>query len=224
VSGQHPVRPLHCSLTYDRCCRPIRFDGASQHRDIVRWSGCQASRRLIQEREAPYLPRLLVTMTIALLILIACLSDAVLAQRNSPNKPDPTLTPGATLEVTRQELCGSAYRSPARVIPITLKRRIFDRYGLSPYAVGYNVDHLIPVRLGGSNSPNNLWPQPLSGEWNYHMKNRLERRLYKMVCSQTITLETAQQELARDWVSAYKKYITNSRPGPPGSPAQGSLR
>lgn len=159
-------------------------------------------------------------MKFALLFLIACLSDAALAQRNSPNLPDPALTPGATLEVARQELCGSEYRSPARVIPITLKRRIFDRYGLSPLAVGYNVDHLIPVRLGGSNSPNNLWPQPLSGEWNYHMKNRLERRLYKMVCSQTIALETAQQELARDWVSAYKKYITNARPGPSRSQAQ----
>ncbi|HSE38146.1 MAG TPA: HNH endonuclease [Blastocatellia bacterium] len=159
-------------------------------------------------------------MKIALLLLITCLSDAALAQRNSSNLPDPTLTPGATLKVTRQELCGPEYRSPARNIPIALKGRIFDRYGMDPRSVGYNVDHLIPVRLGGSNSLNNLWPQPLSGEWNYHMKNRLERRLYKMVCSQTIALETAQQELARDWVSAYKKYITNSRPGPSRSPAQ----
>jgi hypothetical protein len=167
---------------------------------------------------------MLATMKIACLFLIVCLSDSALAQRNSPNLPDPTLTPGATLEVPRQELCGSEYRNPDRKIPISLKRRVFDRYGLSPGAIGYNVDHLIPVRLGGSNSLNNLWPQSLSGEWNYHMKNRLERRVFKMVCRQAISLETARQELARDWVSAYKKYITNSRPRSSGNPAQGGLR
>lgn len=159
-------------------------------------------------------------MRMALLFLIACLSGGGQTQRNSSQMPDPRLTPGATLKVTRQELCGSEYRSPARNIPITLKSRIFGRYGMDSRAVGYNVDHLIPVRLGGSNSPNNLWPQSLSGEWNYHMKNRLERRLYKMVCSQAISLETAQQELARDWISAYGKYITNSRPKPSKGPTQ----
>lgn len=163
-------------------------------------------------------------MKIAFFLLIACLSDTALAQRNSSNLPDPALTPGATLEVTRQDLCGSEYRSPDRRIPITLKRRVFERYRLSPSAIGYNVDHLIPVRLGGSNSLNNLWPQPLSGEFNYQMKNRLERRLYKMVCNQTITVETAQQEVARDWVSAYKKYITNARPGPQRNRSQQGVR
>jgi hypothetical protein len=150
---------------------------------------------------------------------MACLYDSALAQRSSPNLPDPILTPGAALKVTRQELCGAEYRSPDRKIPITLKRRVFDKYGVKPDAVGYNVDHLIPVRLGGSNSFSNLWPQSLSGEWNYHMKNRLERRLYKMVCNGTIALETAQQELARDWVSAYKKYFPRPRPEPPKSSA-----
>lgn len=77
---------------------------------------------------------------------------------------------------------------------------------MSPRLVGYNVDHLIPISLGGSNSITNLWPQPLSGEWNYTMKNKLERKLYKMVCSGAITLERARQEIAGDWVSAYKKY------------------
>ena len=145
------------------------------------------------------------------LMLMSCLSDLAVAQRGYPNMPNPTLTPGATLRVTREDLCRSGYKSPARKLPITLKRQIFDRYGLRAGAVGYNVDHLIPVSLGGSNSPKNIWPQSLSGEWNYHMKNTLERRLYKMVCREAFALEKAQQEIAADWVSAYKKYIAKPR-------------
>lgn len=145
------------------------------------------------------------------LMLMSCLSDPAVAQRGYPNMPNPTLTPGATLDVTREDLCRSEYTSPAGKIPITLKRQTFDRYGLSPGAVGYNVDHLIPVSLGGSNSPKNLWPQSLSGEWNYYMKNRLERTLYKKVCREALALEKAQQEIAADWVTAYKKYIAKPR-------------
>ena len=143
-----------------------------------------------------------------LVMLMICQSGQSVGQRGPAHLPNSTLTPGHTATVTRDVLCGAEFKSADRNIPITLKRQTFDRYGLRPEAVGYNVDHLIPIFLGGSNSPKNLWPQSLSGEWNYHMKNRLERRLRKMVCSQTIALETAQQEIARDWVSAYKKYVT----------------
>ena len=146
-----------------------------------------------------------------LLILMIGQTGQPVVQSRPASLPNPTLTPGATATTTKEELCGAEYRSSERNIPIMLKRQTFDRYGMRPEAIGYNVDHLIPVRLGGSNSPKNLWPQALSGEWNYHMKNRLERRLHKMVCSQTLALEMAQQEIARDWVSAYKKYMAKAQ-------------
>ena len=146
-----------------------------------------------------------------LLILMIGQPGQPVAQSPPASLPNPTLTPGATATTTREELCGAEFRSSDRNIPIMLKRQTFDRYGMRPESIGYNVDHLIPVMLGGSNAPKNLWPQTLSGEWNYQMKNRLERRLHKMVCSQTLTLETAQQEIARDWVGAYKKYMTKDQ-------------
>lgn len=128
--------------------------------------------------------------------------------------PDQKLTPGDSLPVSKDDLCKPEYTSPADDLTIAVKREVFDRYVMGPTDVGYNVDHLIPIGLGGSDSLKNLWPQPLAGEWNYHMKNRLEKRLRKMVCSGELKLEEAQSEIAADWVSAYKKYIVVKKRSP----------
>ena len=129
------------------------------------------------------------------------------AQDKVPCLPNPKLTPGHTIGVTASDLCKPGYKSPARKIPIVLKCQTFDRYRINRPKVGYNVDHLIPVKLGGSNSMANLWPQPISGEWRWHRKNKLERRLRKLVCRGQLGLKEAQQEIATDWIGAYKKYV-----------------
>ena len=152
------------------------------------------------------------------LMLTCCLSAAAMAQRGSGHLPDSKLTPGAAVDVSREDICNSGYSNPARNLPIALKRQAFDRYGMSPRLVGYNVDHLIPVSLGGSNSITNLWPQPLSGEWCWHKKNKLEHRLRKLVCSGQLDLKQAQQEIATDWISAYKKYVGEPRQASPSQP------
>ena len=147
-------------------------------------------------------------MRTALLFLTLMLNllHLAAAQERVQYLPDQRLTPGVSLRVSKDDLCNSGYTSPADKLTVAVKRQVFDRYGISPNALGYNVDHLIPVSLGGTNSLKNLWPQPLSGKWNYHMKNTLEKRLRKMVCSGELELEKAQREIAADWVSAYTKY------------------
>ena len=152
--------------------------------------------------------------TITLLLISGfCLCGLVFGQATPSFMPNPKLTPGATLDVPQKELCEHGFESSDRTIPITLKIQVADRYGIGADVAGYNVDHLIPVGLGGSNSLKNLWPQPLSGEWSYQKKNRLEARLRKMVCSGDLELKKAQQEIATDWVSSYKKYMGESRRG-----------
>ena len=141
---------------------------------------------------------------LALIISIAAASGA---QDRPAYLPNPRLTPGDTFDVTKDDLCGPNRVDRNRGIPVALKRQVFDRYGIGPNSPGlYDVEHLIPANLGGSNSIKNLWPQPVAGEWSHALKDKLEHRLYKMVCGGELDLKTAQQEIASDWVRAYKKY------------------
>ena len=50
------------------------------------------------------------------------------------------------------------------------------------------------------------------------MKDVLERRLHNLVCAGKVDLETAQHEIATDWIKAYQKYIAKS---PPASDVRG---
>ena len=149
----------------------------------------------------------------AILALAALLAvpGAAEAQSRSSYLPNPKLTPGATIDATKSDLCGPGHADFANTIPIALKRKVFDRYGIGGNTPGaFDVDRLIPLGLGGSNSIKNLWPQPMSGEWNHDMKNKLEQRLHKMVCDGKLDLKAAQQEIATDWIRAYRKYIGES--------------
>lgn len=74
------------------------------------------------------------------------------------------------------------------------------------------VDHLIPLELGGSNRETNLWPELYDIEWNAHVKDRIESRLHKLVCSGAVDLETAQKAIAADWIAAYRKYEAEGNP------------
>jgi len=74
------------------------------------------------------------------------------------------------------------------------------------------VDYLITPELGGAGSIRNLWPQPYSAVWNAHVKDELEDRLHGLVCSGQVDLATAQREISRDWISAYKKYFHTDKP------------
>ena len=101
-----------------------------------------------------------------------------------------------------------------RAVPSHLKKQAYARYGITSWNPGdYEVDHLIPLSLGGSNSIRNLWPQSyLTSPWNAHVKNVLKRRLHNLVCAGKVDLETAQHEIATDWIEAYQKYIAKSPP------------
>jgi hypothetical protein len=120
--------------------------------------------------------------------------------------PDPALTPGDTLEVTARDVCTPGYAGKVRDVPVSVKRAVWIRYGYDKPPPGeWEIDHFVPLTIGGSNSILNLWPEPGAGRWNFHVKDRLEFRLHMEVCGGTISLAAAQEDIRRDWTAAYRK-------------------
>ena len=130
--------------------------------------------------------------------------------------PDSRLTPGATRPVEVAELCsdneGEDDFDPE--LPASVQSAVFQEYGMNAGRPGeYQVDYLVSPQLGGTNSIENLWPEPYgSTVWNAHAKDALEQRLRRMVCTGQIDLPSAQQAIRVNWIAAYKKYVGGERP------------
>jgi len=116
--------------------------------------------------------------------------------------PDPACTPGAIATTDLRIVCRTSTRG-RRLVSRDLRRRVFAAYGLPPDQPpgAYEVDHLIPLELGGSNDVANLWPEAAPA---FHDKDRIEDALHHRVCSGRTALEAAQRMMASDWTSALK--------------------
>ncbi|WIT10464.1 hypothetical protein PFX98_16290 [Paucibacter sediminis] len=98
-----------------------------------------------------------------------------------------------------------------------MKREVFRRYGYTgnsdPRCVPAGqrkceIDHLISRELGGADEIVNLWPQAYgTSPWNAVLKDRLENRLHREICSGAITLDEGRAMLVNDWREAYTKYF-----------------
>jgi hypothetical protein len=108
-------------------------------------------------------------------------------------------------------------------VPQEIKQEIYREYGITSHGRGdYEIDHLIPLELGGSNSIKNLWPESYRTlPWSARVKDRLENKLHELVCTGQMDLKTAQQAIAANWIEAYKKYVNSN---PPSDSALVSLR
>jgi hypothetical protein len=124
-------------------------------------------------------------------------------------EPDLRLTPGATVPVTESDVCGTAAERSVSAVPASLKRKVFEMYGVTPQKPdAYEVDYLITPELGGATDIRNLWPEPYQNTvWNARVKDQLETRLHEMVCHGDVDLPTAQHDISSDWIAAYRKYF-----------------
>jgi hypothetical protein len=123
--------------------------------------------------------------------------------------PDRHVTPGAYFtDVTATDICDLHYSQGVRQPRFNAKVEAFANYGVSIHDRDvYQVDQLVPVVLGGSNEVGNLWPQALGGQRGAAVKDRLERHMRGLVCSDKLSLRAAQKAIAGNWWSAYKKFI-----------------
>src|ERR1700731_5318154 len=141
-------------------------------------------------------------MFIRALGLLLFLTRVLLAQEPTPILPDANMTPGDTFDVTAPDICTHGYARKVRDVPAKMKREVYREYGIISHGPGdYEIDHLIPLELGGSNSIKNLWPEShRTSPWNAQVKDRLEDKLHALVCSGQLDLKTAQQAIAADWI------------------------
>jgi hypothetical protein len=125
--------------------------------------------------------------------------------------PNAKLTPGDTLDVNRDDICTAGYTKKIRKVPASVKCDIFESYNrIKVKDVCCEIDHLIPLELGGSNREKNLWPEPYQTQWNAKAKDRLENRLHRLVCDGSLDLLQAQKDIADNWIVAYGKYVATA--------------
>jgi hypothetical protein len=182
--------------------------------------------RLAAERRVPRLPQLFSPQRpfayLCMALLIALLGGKLLLQRAQPSLslaraamtvPNRNLTPGATRTVSVSEVCSMPHEEVVRDVPGSLREQVFREYGIAnPQPQDYEIDYLIAPGLGGAQDIHNLWPEPsMAVAWNAHDKDALEERLHQLVCDGKLDLPTAQQAIATDWITAYRKYLGTGR-------------
>jgi hypothetical protein len=61
-------------------------------------------------------------------------------------------------------------------VPQSEKFEVETEYRMRAAYYGYSIeiDHIVPLEIGGSNNVANLFPEPGSGKANYHVKDELE--------------------------------------------------
>ena len=137
----------------------------------------------------------------------------VFRTRNGFQLPDPNCTPGAiNPTVTLSDLQIPGLTSKLRDPYGTPSARVqtYSWYGMLPPSHNTGVDqaceldHLIPLGLGGSDSLENIWPEcgPAGATLRnraFRQKDLVENYLTAQVKAGKIDLKAAQRGIAEDW-------------------------
>jgi hypothetical protein len=153
------------------------------------------------------------------LVLIFIAPSTVYSNAATPTLPIASVTPGAinpnvTQSNIHSTICVSGYTKtirPPSSYTTTLKiQQLATSYSRYHDALtgDFEEDHLISLEIGGSpTDPKNLWPEPYIGTTGARIKDKIENKLHALICSGQISLRTAQVAIAKNWYTAYLKYI-----------------
>ena len=120
--------------------------------------------------------------------------------------PNSYNTPGAVAKADTKQICAAGYEDSVKPVAGWQKAAALEKYGIRPESFNGELDHLVPVSLGGSNDPENLWPIHAQGDFTPAAKARLAATLKTLVCSGKMSLKDAQNAFKKDWTKAYKQY------------------
>ncbi len=128
-------------------------------------------------------------------------------------RPDRTCTPGSIGDRVTQDTIAVTICAPNWTDTIRPASSITERVktaAIRAYGLGYvdrktiELDHAVPLGLGGADDVTNLWPQrsDLPGSGFANTKDSVERVLVKAVCTRRVPLGAAQDAIAADWTTA----------------------
>lgn len=132
--------------------------------------------------------------------------------------PDPACTPGAIdAAVTDANTATTVCRKggytgsvrPPEALTEPVKRRLLAAYGIPAAQIGdYELDHLIPLSVGGASDVRNLWPERNEFLWYraggevHNDKDVVEDHLFRALCEGRTTVAAAERAMATNWTTA----------------------
>lgn len=133
--------------------------------------------------------------------------------------PDRRCSPGAYYNrLTTAVICSRRFHT-RRIhrLPRSRKYAVEREYGLPVglFKRALEIDHIVPLRLGGSNDIANLFPQEYAFANHapgYPAKDRLDTRLHALVCAGRMRLRLAQRRIAADWQALYREVFGHAAP------------
>jgi hypothetical protein len=127
---------------------------------------------------------------------------------NVDKYPNTSMTPGTVYQnITEKDVCDSGYSKRIRNVLVLQNKSIYYAYGIKyPQPSGaYEVDHFIPLSIGGSNDDKNLWPQPAQPLPGFREKDKVEFFLHNEICAGRISIKAAQENIRSDWYKVYQR-------------------
>lgn len=122
--------------------------------------------------------------------------------------------------VTPEDVCTPGWSREHRHVTEGMRDKVYAEYGRTPGPGCCEVDHLIPLELGGSNDLKNLWSQPNDPRPVDAEKDGLENELHRLVCAGKMPLADAQKCIASNWVECGEKYVVPGLRAGGGEPSQ----
>jgi hypothetical protein len=147
---------------------------------------------------------------------VGALAAIAFAASPDPMVPINEITPGVVASTDPDEVCGwiggHSYSQRHRDLRHD-KYRFLLRYGYDVRQTSrYELDHRVPLSLGGADVAENLWPEPWTGQFNAHDKDLLEKWAYRAVCiERTLPLREAQAIFLGDWREAFYRVSEGGR-------------
>jgi len=142
--------------------------------------------------------------------------------RDRGQLPDAACTPGSIDPAVSQAdiratICRSGWTAKVRPPESQTQRAKYD-VAYPAYHIGggtrSELDHLVPLELGGSNDITNLWPEV--GKLP-NRKDSVERALNRAVCDGKVSLAAAQNAIASDWLTAETRLHIGGGSRPPSA-------